>query len=623
MSRTIRLTMAQALLRFLDAQYVELDGVEYKFVHGVYGIFGHGNLLGIGEALENMGELSLKYYQAHNEQGAVHAATAFAKQKNRLGIMACTSSIGPGALNMVTGAATATVNRLPALLLPGDTFADRQPDPVLQQLEMPYNYGLTVNDSFKAVSKYWDRIQRPEQLMSAALNAMRVLTDPVDTGAVTLALPQDVQGEAYDYPVEFFAKRVFHIDRRPVTVGSLERAVKLVETKKRPLIIAGGGVHYSLAGEELKQFAEIFNIPISVTQAGKSIVTWDHSLNMGGVGTTGTLAANRLAKEADLIIAIGTRLTDFSTASKTAFQNPDVDILSINVSPLDGLKMSSTFLPGDAKAALTALTDALKEVGYRTSYDSGYLATLKKEWNREVDRLCSLPAEEGIPQTVALGVLNDVLTDRDIIVGASGSLPGDLQRLWRTKGEKTYHMEYGFSCMGYEIAGALGAKMAEPDMDAYALVSDGSFLMLHSELLTAVQEDLKITVIMLDNGGFQCIQSLQKEHGSATGFGNELRYRSESGKLDGEYIRVDFAGIARSLGAKGYTVTKLADLKGALEEARKEAGPTLVDIKVIPGTHSGGYESYWRVGAAEVSENPEVLAARIPHEKAMEGARKW
>ena len=623
MSRTIRLTMAQALLRFLDAQYVELDGVEYKFVHGVYGIFGHGNLLGIGEALENMGDLSLKYYQAHNEQGAVHAATAFAKQKNRLGILACTSSIGPGALNMVTGAGTATVNRLPVLLLPGDTFADRQPDPVLQQLEMTHNYGLTVNDAFKAVSKYWDRIQRPEQLMSAALNAMRVLTDPVDTGAVTLALPQDVQGEAYDYPVEFFAKRVSHIDRRPVTEGSLYRAVELVRDKQRPLIIAGGGAHYSLAGEELKAFAEAFNIPISVTQAGKSIITWDHPLNMGGVGTTGTIAANRLARDADLIIAVGTRLTDFSTASKTAFQNPQVDILNINVGAFDGLKMSSTFLQGDAKVALVSLTKALEAISYRADYTADYLAGLREKWNREVDRLYSLESEDGIVQTTALGVVNDTLTENDIIVGASGGLPGDLQRLWRSKGIKTYHMEYGFSCMGYEIAGALGAKMAEPDMDAYALVSDGSFLMLHSELLTAVQENLKITVIMFDNGGFQCIQSLQREHGSLTGFGNELRYRSASGKLDGDYMTIDFAGIARSLGARAYTVTRLADLRETLEKAREEAGPTLIDIKVIPGTHSGGYESYWRVGAAEVSENLEVLAARAQHEQASNKAWKW
>ena len=619
----IKLTTAQALLKFLDAQYVEMDGVEYKFVHGVYGIFGHGNLLGIGEALENVGDLSLKYYQAHNEQGAVHAATAFAKQKHRLGIMACTSSIGPGALNMITGAATATINRLPVLLLPGDTFSDRQPDPVLQQLEMPHSYGVTVNDSFQAVSKYWDRIQRPEQLMSAALNAMRVLTDPAETGAVTLALPQDVQGEAYLYPEEFFAKRVFHIDRRPAAKTSLERAVKLFQGKKRPLIIAGGGVRYSLAHDELSEFAETFNIPITVTQAGKSVLTWEHPLNMGGIGATGTIAANRLARDADLIIAVGTRLTDFTTASKTAFQNPAVDILNINVAALDGHKMSSTFLPADAKLALASLTEALKSTGYRSDYMSGYLAGLKDKWNREIDRLYTLESQAGITQTAALGAVNEHLTENDIIVAASGSLPGDLQRLWRCRGPNTYHMEYGFSCMGYEIAGALGAKMAEPDMDAYALVSDGSFLMLHSELLTAVQENIKITIVMFDNGGFQCIQSLQKEHGSREGFGNELRYRTQTDRLDGDYMTIDFAGIARSLGAKAYTVTDLKDLSGVIEKAQAEKTATLIDIKVVPGTHSGGYESYWRVGAAEVSENPETLAARNQHEEAAQKARDW
>ncbi|NMB45387.1 MAG: 3D-(3,5/4)-trihydroxycyclohexane-1,2-dione acylhydrolase (decyclizing) [Firmicutes bacterium] len=623
MSKTIRLTMAQALLRFLDAQYVELDDQEYKFVHGVYGIFGHGNLLGIGEALENTEGLSLRYYQAHNEQGAVHAATAFAKQKNRLGILACTSSIGPGALNMVTGAATATVNRIPVLLLPGDIFADRQPDPVLQQMEMPHDYTITANDAFKAVSRYWDRIQRPEQVMTAALNAMRVLTDPADTGAVTLALPQDVQGEAYDYPIEFFAKRVWHIDRRPASEGSIKRAVQLIKGKQHPVIIAGGGVHYALAGKELQQFAEAFQIPITVTQAGKSILTWDHPLNMGGVGTTGTLAANRLAKEADLIIAVGTRLTDFSTASKTAFQNPEVEILNMNVCAFDGLKMSSTFLGADAKLGLLALTQALKEVGYKTAYSADYLADLKAKWNQEVDRLYSLQSKDGIMQTTALGVVNDFLTKNDIIVAAAGGLPGDLHRMWRSKGIKTYHMEYGFSCMGYEIAGALGVKMAEPDKDVYAMVSDGSFLMLHSELLTAVQEGRKITILMFDNGGFQCIQSLQKEHGSQAGFGNELRYRSASGRLDGDYITVDFAGIARSLGASAYTVTDLADLRGTLEKAQKAEGAALIDIKVIPGTHSEGYESYWRVGVAEISDNVQVTAAHAQHEEVLTRARKW
>lgn len=622
--KTIRLTTAQALLKFLDAQYVELDGEEHKFVKGVYGIFGHGNLLGIGEALENMKDLSLTFYQGHNEQGIVHAATAYAKQKNRLEIFACTSSVGPGALNMVVGAATATVNRIPVLLLPGDTFADRQPDPVLQQIEMPYNPTITSNDAFRAVSKYWDRIERPEQLMSAALNAMRVLTDPAETGAVTLCLPQDVQGEAYDYPVEFFEKRVHHIDRRPPSLPALERAVNLILQKKKPLIIAGGGVHYSLAVEELREFAEVFNIPVTVTQAGKSVMLWDHPLNMGGVGTTGTLTANILAKEADLIIAIGTRLMDFPTASKTAFQNPEVKILSINVNPFDGLKMDAEYLNADAKLALKELTKILKEKNYRSKHSEGRLKELKAQWDREVDRLYSLRSDKGIPQTAALGVINEFATEKDIFVAAAGSLPGDLHRLWRCKGIKTYHMEYGFSCMGYEVSGTFGVKMAEPEKEAFALLSDGSFLMLHSELITSLQEGKKINVIILDNGGFQSINSLQKGHGSKTGFGNELRYRSKStGKLDGDYMKIDFAGIAKSLGAKAYTARTIEELKEALEKARKEDVSVLIDVKVLPGTQSGGYESWWRVGVAEVSESDTVRKAFEETKEYMKKARKW
>lgn len=610
MSQTIRLTTAQALLKFLDNQYVEFDGEEYKFVNGVYGIFGHGNVLGIGEALENMDDLSLRYYQGVNEQGMVHAATAYAKQHNRLQIMACTSSIGPGALNMVTGAGTATVNRIPVLLLPGDTFADRQPDPVLQQVEMPHDYTITANDAFKAVSKYWDRIQRPEQLMEAALHAMRVLTDPAETGAVTLALPQDVQAEAYDYPARFFRKRVYSIERRIPAPTAISRAVELIKNKKRPLIIAGGGVHYSLATTALREFAEALQIPVTVTQAGKSCMIWDHELNMGGVGSTGTTAANLLAKEADLILAVGTRLADFPTASKTAFQNEDVDIVSINVSRLDGFKMDSVCILGDAKLGLAELQVALDEVGYRATYTSEELATLKQDWNDEVDRLYTLRSDEGIVQTTALGTFNDFVDESDIIVCAAGSLPGDLHRLWRSKGIKTYHMEYGFSCMGYEIAGAFGVKLAEPDQEVYALVSDGSYMMLHSELLTSLQEGYKINVVMFDNGGFQCIKDLQQSRGSKEGFGNELRYRSaETQRLTGEYMQIDFAQMAQSIGAKAFTVRDLAELPATLRAAREEKRSTLIDIKIIPGTHSPGYESWWRVGVAEVSNNPLVLEA--------------
>ncbi len=608
MKERIRLTVAQALLKFLDAQYVSLDGEEHKFVRGVYGIFGHGNLLGIGEALENMKNLSLKFIQGHNEQGIVHAATAFAKQKNRLEIFACTSSIGPGALNMLVGAATATVNRIPVLLLPGDTFVDRQPDPVLQQIEMPYNLRVNSNEAFKAVSKYWDRIERPVQLISAMTNVMRVLTDPAETGAVTICLPQDVQGEAYDYPVDFFEKKVHRIRRFTPNREELKSAVELILNSKKPLIIAGGGVHYSQAYDELEEFSESFNVPVSVTQAGKGVLKWEHPLNMGGVGTTGTLAANKLAKKADLIVAIGTRLMDFPTASKTAFQNPNVRILNINVNAFDGMKMDSFFLQADAKLALRELIELLKAKKYRTSYRKSYLERLRKDWDSEVDRLYTLRSSNGIPQTAALGMVNQFLTENDVIVAAAGSLPGDLHRLWRCKARKTYHMEYGFSCMGYEIAGAFGVKMAEPSKEVFALLSDGSFLMLHSELVTSLQEHTKINVVIFDNGGFQSINSLQKSHGSLNGFGNELRYRSKkSGLLDGEYMKIDFAGIAKSLGMKAYTVKTLSELKEALEKSRKEKKSVLIDVKILPGTQSEGYESWWRVGVAEVSENPRVL----------------
>jgi 3D-(3,5/4)-trihydroxycyclohexane-1,2-dione acylhydrolase (decyclizing) len=606
--RTIRLTMAQALLKFLDNQYVELDGKEYKFVKGIMGIFGHGNVTGIGEALEyEQGQLT--FIQGKNEQGMVHAATAYAKQKNRLEIFACTTSIGPGALNMVTAAATATVNRIPVLLLPGDNFACRQPDPVLQQIENSADYTISATDAFKPVSKYWDRIVRPEQLMTAAINAMRVLTDPVDTGAVTLALPQDVQAEAYEYPVEFFRKRVHHIDRRPVTSVVCERAVELIRSKKKPLIIAGGGVHYSLATEELKAFAERFHIPVAETQAGKSALAWDHPLNMGAIGVTGSLAANRLAKEADIILAIGTRLGDFATGSKIAFQNSDVTFLGINVSALDAMKMDAQMVVADAKEALIALTEALDKAGYVSRYEKHKLAELKAAWDQEVDRLYSMELAEGLSQTRVLGEINEFLDEKDVIVCAAGSLPGDLHRLWRSKQPKTYHMEYGFSCMGYEVTGAFGVKMAEPERDVYALVGDGSYLMLHSELVTSIQEGHKITVLLFDNHGYQCIHNLQRGHGSE-GFGNEFRYRSsETNRLTGEYMTFDFAAHARSLGAKTYTVCTIAELREALEQAKKETVSTLIDIKVLPGTNTGGYESWWRVGVAEVSNSTKVQAA--------------
>ncbi|MBO0997549.1 3D-(3,5/4)-trihydroxycyclohexane-1,2-dione acylhydrolase (decyclizing) [Bacillus sp. SD075] len=620
--KTIRLTMAQALLKFLDNQYVEFDGKETKFVKGVFGIFGHGNVTGMGEALENhTGDLV--YLQGKNEQGMVHSAAAYAKQKNRLEIYACSTSVGPGALNMVAGAGTATVNRIPVLLLPGDNFANRQPDPVLQQIENPVDYTVAASDAFKPVSKYWDRITRPEQLMTAALNAMRVLTDPVDTGAATLCLPQDVQAEAFDYPEEFFRKRVHYIERRTPSETAVQRAVKLISEKKNPVIIAGGGVHYSLATEALSNFAEKFNIPVGETQAGKSALSWKHNRNMGSIGSTGSLASNILAKEADLIIGVGTRLTDFSTSSKAAFQNPEVEFLNINVSSMDALKLDAQMLVADAKTGLELLTVELEKQAYKSSHEESRLEELKSNWNQEVDKYYSAEHPDGLAQTRVLGDINKFIDEKDIIVAAAGSMPGDLHRLWRNTVPKTYHMEYGFSCMGYEVAGALGIKMAVPEQEVYALVGDGSYLMLHSELVTSIQENKKITVLLLDNNGFQCIHNLQRGQGS-NGFGNEFRYRSEEdNKLTGEYLEIDFAANARSMGAKGYTVRTLEELQDALEKAKQETVSTLIDIKVLPGTCTTGYESWWRLGVAEVSTDEKVQKAHKAMEEKAATARKY
>ncbi|MCP1309618.1 3D-(3,5/4)-trihydroxycyclohexane-1,2-dione acylhydrolase (decyclizing) [Paenibacillus tyrfis] len=606
--KTIRLTMAQALLKFLDNQYIQIDGEERKFVKGIMGIFGHGNVTGLGEALEQ-DKGALQFIQGKNEQGMAHAAMAYAKQKNRLEIFACTSSIGPGALNMVTAAGTATVNRIPVLFLPGDIFACRQPDPVLQQIEDPTDYTISANDAFKPVSKYWDRISRPEQLITAALNAMRVLTDPVDTGAVTLSLPQDVQCEAYDYPAEFFAKRVHYIERRTLSQGALDRAVQAIRGKKRPLIIAGGGVHYSLAVKELIAFAETFQIPVTETQAGKSAMPWNHPLYMGAIGVTGSLAANRLAKEADLIISVGTRLADFPTASKSAFQHPDVSFLNINVSSFDAMKLNALMVIADAKEALTALQVALGQAGYESAYLADELKAEKQAWDQEVDRLYSMDLPDGLSQTRVIGEINASLDPSDVIVCAAGSLPGDLHRLWRCDHPNTYHMEYGFSCMGYEVSGALGAKLADPGREVHAFVGDGSFLMLHSELLTSIQEGRKINVLLLDNHGYQCIHNLQRGHGSQ-GFGNEFRYRSaDTNRLTGDYVPVDFSLYARALGVKTYTVRTIDELKEALKSAKEQTVSTLIEIKVLPGTNTDGYESWWRVGVAEVSESGKVHQA--------------
>ncbi|MFF2479398.1 3D-(3,5/4)-trihydroxycyclohexane-1,2-dione acylhydrolase (decyclizing) [Paenibacillus sp. NPDC058071] len=619
--KTIRLTMAQALLKFLDQQYVSFDGVETKFVKGVMGIFGHGNVTGIGEALERSPG-SLEFVQGKNEQGMAHAATAYAKQLNRRQIYACTTSIGPGALNMVTAAGTASVNRIPLLLLPGDNFATRQPDPVLQQLEVGHDYTISAADSFKPVSKFWDRIVRPEQLMSSAINALRVLTDPAETGAVTLALPQDVQAEAYDYPVSFFEKRVHYIERQQPSAESLSRALALVASKRKPLIIAGGGVKYSEASAELAKFAEQFGIPVAETQAGKGSLHWANPQNVGGVGVTGSIAANRLARQADLIIGIGTRYSDFTTSSKWAFAE-EAAFLNLNINRMDGVKLDGASLAGDAKESIKLLSEALQNSGYSTSYETGEVAELNAEWKAEVDRLYALEREDGFVQTRALGVINETIGEEAVIVCAAGSLPGDLHRLWRAAGPHGYHMEYGFSCMGYEVSGAFGAALAEPDREVYAVVGDGSYLMLHSELVTSLQEGRKFTILLFDNHGYQCIHNLQRGNGS-DGFGNEFRYKEAStGRYTGESLPIDFSAHAKALGAATYRAENAEQLRDALIAAKAETRTTLIEIPVLAGTNTSGYESWWNVGVPAVSESKKVTDAHQAMNEKLSEARVY
>ena len=643
---TTRLTMAQALVKFLDNQYVEVDGVQSKFIAGIFTIFGHGNVLGLGQALEqDSGDLVV--HQGRNEQGMAHAAIGFAKQNLRRKIYACTSSVGPGAANMLTAAATATANRIPLLLLPGDVYASRQPDPVLQQIEQFHDLSISTNDAFKAVSKYWDRINRPEQLMSAAIQAMRVLTDPAETGAVTLALPQDVQAEAYDYPDYFLQKRVHRIDRRLPTPAMLADAQAIVQRKRKPLIICGGGVKYSGANAALQAFAERFDIPFAETQAGKSAIVSAHPLNVGGIGETGCLAANLLARDADLIIGIGTRYTDFTTSSKSLFQHPEVEFLNLNISPCDALKLDGVQLLADAREALQALTGILEQQGYRSSWgDAPRLA--RAQLDAEIDRVYQVDYQQPdfapeitdhldpavlrefieltgscLTQSQVLGVLNHSLADDAVIVAAAGSLPGDLQRAWRSKGVNTYHLEYGYSCMGYEVNAALGVKLAEPGREVYALVGDGSYMMLHSELPTSIQERRKINVVLFDNMTFGCINNLQMGNGMDS-FGTEFRYRNaETGKLDGGFVPVDFAMSAAAYGCKTYKVSTLEQLHGALADARLQTVSTLIDIKVLPKTMIHSYLTWWRVGVAQVSTSPRTHAAAQKLNLALSKARQY
>lgn len=620
----MKISVGEAIVRYLDNQYVSFDGAEYKFVEGVFAVFGHGCVLGVGEALAN-GKHSLKVYQGKNEQGMAHAATAYAKQSNRRKIMPCISSIGPGAANMVTAAATATVNNIPLLLFPGDTFATRRPDPVLQQFEQPHDLTITTNDAFKPVTRAFDRIYRPEMLYPALENAMRVLTDPELAGAVCIALPQDVQGEVWDFPEYMFEKRVRAIDRREPSEDELIRAAAVIKKAKYPLIIVGGGARYSEAGRAIEEFLSETNIPFAETQAGKSTIPCSSPYYLGGIGVTGNSAANTVAANADVIIGLGTRFSDFTTSSKTLFKNAKA-FVNINVSRYHALKMRGVTVVGDVKKAIEKLTAKLQ--GYRSAY-AGEFAAARKEWVREADRLFSSAySKDMIPeikamtpgtiedfnaasgaeltQTRALGIIRKNIPMDAVVVAAAGSLPGCMQRLWDTDSLYSYNMEYGYSCMGYEIAGALGSKLAEPGREVYAMVGDGSYLMLHSEMVTAVQEGVKLNVMLFDNGGFGCINNLQMGKG-VNSLATELRYRAEA---DTPFVPIDFAMSARAYGLKAFTARTPEELEAALEAAKKETGSVLIDIKVLPKTMTDGcVYGWWQTGVTHDPGNETQRAA--------------
>ncbi len=616
--KTRRVTTAQALIAFLKNQFVERDGRETPFFAGAWGIFGHGNVAGIGQALHESPDF--RYYLCRNEQAMVHTATAFAKMRNRLATFACTSSIGPGATNMITGAATATINRIPVLLLPGDIFARRNVAPVLQQLEWEHSQDVSVNDAFKPVSRYWDRINRPDQLPFAAGEAMRVLTSPAQTGAVTLALPQDVQTESWDYPIEFFQKRVWHIARTRADSALLERAAQWIRAAKAPLIIAGGGVLYSEAAAALARFSGQTGIPVTETQAGKGSLPYDHPAQLGAIGVTGTSAANLLARDADLVISIGTRLSDFTTASKTAFQNPDVRFLNINVAELDAYKHAALPLLGDARCALEDLAEALGSYAVGGSY-SALVARAREQWDAEVDRIYGLRHGPPLSQGEVIGAVNCFSQAQDVVVCAAGSLPGDLHKLWRTRDSKGYHLEYGYSCMGYEIAGGLGVKMADPSREVYVMVGDGSYLMMSSEMVTSLQEGFKLNIIVLDNHGFGSIGGLSQAVG-VDGFGTNYRFRQpETGQLDGAWLPVDFQANAASFGVPAVRAKTREDLDRALHESRRMDRTNVIVVEVDKEMRVPGYDSWWDVPVAEVSDSEAVRAIREKYEEAVRRER--
>jgi 3D-(3,5/4)-trihydroxycyclohexane-1,2-dione acylhydrolase (decyclizing) len=633
----VRLTVAQATVRFLAAQRTERDGTVHKLFAGCFGIFGHGNVAGVGQALlqaELRPELlggdtggatprGLPYYQARNEQGMVHAAVGFARMRNRLSTLACTASIGPGSSNMLTGAALATVNRLPVLLLPSDIFATRVSSPVLQELESPAGYDVSVNDAFRPLSRFFDRVWRPEQLPAALLGAMRVLTDPAETGAVTVALPQDVQAEAYDWPAELFRERVWPVPRPVPEPAALARAVDVLRSARRPLVVAGGGVIYAEATAALRAFVEATGVPVAETQAGKGSLPYDHPLALGAVGSTGTTAANAIAREADVVLGIGTRYSDFTTASRTAFADPGVRFVNVNVAAPDTAKHAGTAVVADARAALEALAGALAGWSVEESYRDT-ARRLAAEWDRTVQRAYTLGHGPLPAQSEVIGAVNEVSAPRDVVVCAAGSMPGDLHKLWRTRDPKGYHVEYGYSCMGYEIAGGLGVAMAAPDRDVFVLVGDGSYLMMAQELVTAVQEGVKLVVVLVQNHGFASIGELSESLGSQR-FGTRYRYRdAASGRLDGDVLPVDLAANAESLGVRVLRADGVADLRAKLAEAKAHTGgPVLVHVETDPLVPAPGSESWWDVPVAEVSEVESTRQARKAYEQSKADQRPY
>lgn len=636
------MTTAQALVRFLDQQYISFDGKETKFVEGIFTIFGHGIVCGLGEALDS-DRGGLTVFQGKNEQGMAHAATAFAKQNNRRKIIACSSSIGPGAANMITAAATATVNHIPLLLFPADAFSTRQPDPVLQQFEQVNSLTTTTNDAYKAVCRYWDRIARPEQLMSAMINAMRVLTDTAETGAVCISMPQDVEGESYDFPEEFLQKRVHKITRTAPSPDEVDDLVSILRNAQKPLVICGGGVRYSEAGEALEQFCTRFNIPFAETQSGKTACLSSHPYNLGGLGVTGNASGNIIAKEADVILGVGTRFSDFTTGSKSLFR-ADAKVLTINTSRFDAYKLGAVKLVADAKLGLQAVEKALADANYRSAYTTE-ITDAKAVWAKEMASLAAYSYQQedfkpligaGDPrtipefaekvgtltQTAAVAKIRELIPADAVCVGAAGSLPGDLQRMWTSDSRYSYNMEYGYSCMGYEIAGAFGSKLADPAKEVYAMCGDGSYLMLHSELVTSIQEHQKINVLLFDNCGFGCINNLEMSNGIGN-LATEFRFRDASGNLLGDLVPIDFARAASGYGVKTYTATTMEELEFALMDSLKQSVSTLIDIKVLPKTMTDGYGAWWNVGVASTSENVAVREAYKHKKENLEKARKY